>query len=117
MVTALLGQSTSGYDTVRKYWESQLTAGDFERSWRRALHDGVIEGTAFAPKEVSLQNGDWTHLEAGSWNTSDAAGAMELIFRPDPSIWDGRFSNNGWLQELPKQLSKLTIMRPDYRSR
>jgi molybdopterin-containing oxidoreductase family iron-sulfur binding subunit len=33
---------------------------------------------------------------------------MELIFRPDPSIWDGRFSNNGWLQELPKQLSKLT---------
>jgi MoCo/4Fe-4S cofactor protein with predicted Tat translocation signal len=35
-------------------------------------------------------------------------GDLELIFRPDPTIWDGRFANNGWLQELPKPLSKMT---------
>ena len=29
-------------------------------------------------------------------------GGLEIIFRPDPTIWDGRFANNGWLQELPK---------------
>ncbi len=35
-------------------------------------------------------------------------GALEIIFRPDPTIWDGRFANNGWLQELPKPLTKIT---------
>src|SRR4029078_11911887 len=34
-------------------------------------------------------------------------GGLELIFRPDPTIWDGRFANNGWLQELPKPLTKV----------
>jgi MoCo/4Fe-4S cofactor protein with predicted Tat translocation signal len=37
-----------------------------------------------------------------------AEGGLEIIFRPDPTIWDGRFANNGWLQELPKPLTKLT---------
>jgi MoCo/4Fe-4S cofactor protein with predicted Tat translocation signal len=38
----------------------------------------------------------------------ESAGGLELIFRPDPNVWDGRFANNGWLQELPKPLSKVT---------
>jgi molybdopterin-containing oxidoreductase family iron-sulfur binding subunit len=33
---------------------------------------------------------------------------IEVVFRPDPTVWDGRFANNGWLQELPKPLTKLT---------
>ena len=37
-----------------------------------------------------------------------AAGGLELVFRPDPTVWDGRFANNGWLQEAPKPLTKLT---------
>jgi MoCo/4Fe-4S cofactor protein with predicted Tat translocation signal len=37
-----------------------------------------------------------------------AGGGLELIFRPDPTVWDGRFANNGWLQELPKPFTKLT---------
>ena len=37
-----------------------------------------------------------------------AASGMEIVFRPDPHILDGRFANNGWLQELPKPLSKVT---------
>jgi MoCo/4Fe-4S cofactor protein with predicted Tat translocation signal len=33
---------------------------------------------------------------------------VEICFRPDPSVWDGRFGNNGWLQECPKPANKLT---------
>jgi molybdopterin-containing oxidoreductase family iron-sulfur binding subunit len=40
--------------------------------------------------------------------TAAGAGNYEVIFRPDPSIYDGRFANNGWLQELPKPLTKVT---------
>ena len=36
------------------------------------------------------------------------AGQVELLLRPDPTVWDGRFANNGWLQELPKPITKLT---------
>ncbi len=41
-------------------------------------------------------------------STAAQGGGLELIFRPDPTVWDGRFANNGWLQELPKPLTKVT---------
>lgn len=103
VVAALLGQTASGYDIVRKYWQGQHTDGDFERFWRKSLHDGLIEGTALPAKEVSLKSVDWAaKTDAKSTSTT------EIIFRPDPTVWDGRFANNGWLQELPKPISKLT---------
>ena len=40
--------------------------------------------------------------------TSSPTHAIEVNFRPDPNLWDGRFANNGWLQECPKPLNKLT---------
>jgi molybdopterin-containing oxidoreductase family iron-sulfur binding subunit len=106
IIAALMGQTASGYEIVRKYWEGQLS--DFEHTWRKSLHDGVVAGTAFAPKPVSLAKGDWARLAAGLQDGAGSPEGMEIIFRPDPSIWDGRFCNNGWLQELPKQLTKLT---------
>jgi molybdopterin-containing oxidoreductase family iron-sulfur binding subunit len=92
----------SSYDVVRDYWKSQSRAQDFEADWRRWLHDGVIPDTAFAtinagdPKKVVPQ-------QAG-----ERGPGLELSFRLDPSIADGRFANNGWLQELPKPITKLT---------
>ncbi len=58
--------------------------------------------TAFPPKRVSLKSG------IGAQSPADPQQGLEIIFRPDPAIWDGRFANNGWLQELPKPLTKLT---------
>jgi len=37
-----------------------------------------------------------------------ASSGIEIVFRPDPTVLDGRYANNGWLQELPKPMSKLT---------
>jgi molybdopterin-containing oxidoreductase family iron-sulfur binding subunit len=106
IITILAGQpGLTGHDLVQGYWQKQH-GGDFENFWRRALHDGWIAGTTYAPKNVSAKAGN---LQASA---SVPADAIELNFRRDPSIYDGRFANNGWLQELPKPLTKLTWDNP-----
>ena len=85
----------------------------FDKAWRRWLHDGSIPNTAFASKPVSVRAG-FAEAPAGGGRSGAAAGqaeandTLEVVFQPDPSIYDGRFANNGWLQELPKPLTKLT---------
>jgi len=107
LVGALLGEpGRSGHDIARDYWKDQEIAADFERFWRNALHDGFIPGTAFAEKRVTLRRvREWGGTSPSPSSSSDG---LEIVFRPDPTVWDGRFANNGWLQELPKPLSKLT---------
>ena len=102
-VALLSGQAdATGYDLVRAYWQKQHTGTDFEQFWRKSLHDGWIEGTAFQPKSVTAKSG------AAPENKPADANAIELNIRRDPTVWDGQFSNNGWLQELPKPMTKLT---------
>jgi molybdopterin-containing oxidoreductase family iron-sulfur binding subunit len=94
----------SAYDNIREYWQQNApagTAGDFDVNWRRWLHDGVIPGTAFAPKTVTLAAG------AANPPAAEAASGMEIAFRLDPAVYDGRFANNGWLQELPKPITRI----------
>ena len=96
----------SGRDILRDYWRTQpQMAGDFEAAWRRAVHDGVIPGTAAREKSVSVRGDFAAALSAAA---PAQGGQYEIVFRPDPCVWDGRFANNGWLQELPKPLTKLT---------
>jgi molybdopterin-containing oxidoreductase family iron-sulfur binding subunit len=71
--------------------------------WRRALHDGFIAGTEHQPKDVVLSASAVT-----APSPLPAADALEITFRPDPNIWDGRFANNGWLQELPRPVTKIS---------
>ncbi len=96
---------TNGYEIVRGYWQSKITA-DFEKNWRKAVHEGMISGTASAEKGgLKVNTGA---LATATPATAAAAGTLEVVFRADPSIYDGRFANNGWLQELPRPLTKIT---------
>jgi molybdopterin-containing oxidoreductase family iron-sulfur binding subunit len=107
MAALLAGQpETSGHDIVQDYWKRQHTGADFDAFWRKSLHDGWIEGTGFAPKQVSLKTDKFPEQAAADEKS------IEINFRRDPSIYDGRFSNNGWLQELPKPMSKMTWDNP-----
>ncbi len=101
-VALLSGQAdATGHDLVRAYWQKQHTGADFEQFWRRSLHDGWIEGTTFTPKSLTAKQ-----AVPIPWVESDPK-AIELNIRRDPTIYDGQFSNNGWLQELPKPMNKL----------
>ncbi len=90
------------YEIVRDYWKAKMP-GDFETSWRQAVHDGVIPGTASAPKAVKA-GGPPPITRSPDRPIADS---LEIVFRADPTIYDGRFANNGWLQELPKPITKL----------
>ncbi len=104
---AIHSEVWSDYDIVRAHWRSQIQEPDFENAWRRILHDGVVEGSAFAP--VSIQPNSSAAMDSAAIGSSEK---VELLFRPDPTIWDGRFANNGWLQEAPKPFSKVTWDNP-----
>ncbi len=109
LITILAGQSgLTGHDLVQQYWQKQHAGTDFDVFWRKSLHDGWIEGTAFGSKATQLKAGEF----GGGVREGNSADTIELNFRRDPSIYDGRFSNNGWLQELPKPLTKLTWDNP-----
>ena len=99
MQTLLDDPARSTYATVQANWQSQLSGkGDFESAWRKVLHDGFLADTAFPAK--SLTAGATARMP----QPTTPGDAIEVVFRADPSIYDGRYSNIGWLQELPKPI-------------
>ncbi|MHB8303336.1 MAG: TAT-variant-translocated molybdopterin oxidoreductase [Acidobacteriaceae bacterium] len=108
IVQAMLDNpDTSPMEAVQQTWKSVLggKGGDSDAAWRKALHDGWIADTAFALKNVSAKA--VAASSAAAPNAPNAT-AMEVIFRPDPNIYDGRYSNLGWMQELPKPITNLS---------
>jgi MoCo/4Fe-4S cofactor protein with predicted Tat translocation signal len=107
LISVLNGQpQTSAYEIVQTYWKAKHSGGDFDIWWRKAVHDGWIDGTASQSKQLPAKAAALP-VAAGSQSND-----LELNFRPDPSIYDGQFANNAWLQELPKPLSKMTWDNP-----
>ncbi|HYM05292.1 MAG TPA: TAT-variant-translocated molybdopterin oxidoreductase [Terriglobales bacterium] len=107
LAAMLSGQAnTGGHEIVQAYWKKQHSGADFDEFWRKSLHDGWVEGTAFTPKQPGSKAAGFPAPP------SIDPKAIEINFRRDPSVYDGQFSNNGWLQELPKPMNKLTWDNP-----
>ncbi|MDQ6654008.1 MAG: TAT-variant-translocated molybdopterin oxidoreductase [Acidobacteriota bacterium] len=102
------GAGGSGQNQNGNQLASVAPSGDFETWWRKCVHDGFIPGTALPPKSVSVNGSNLSQPNAPNSQPPTPNTRFELVFRTDPTIYDGRFANNGWLQELPKPLSKLT---------
>ena len=116
------GVETSPHDLVRRFWGARRQDIDFEKWWRRALHDGVIPRDDSDGLVVSIPDLNVSGLTPPAGESGPSGDGLEVIFRPDPNIHDGTFANNGWLQELPKPLTKLTwdnaaLMSPSTASR
>jgi len=102
VLAALAGlESVTSYDIVKKHWTAGF-AGDKEKVWRKALHDGVIEGSAFAPLKLTVDVKKIAAEPVPS-PTSEA----EVVFLAANGVYDGRFSNNAWLVELPDPITKV----------
>ena len=92
----------SAFDAVVENAKTYIK-GDFTTGFRKALHDGWVEGTAFTAKAGAAAKGASIPASASAQTSG-----LEISFRADPSLYDGRFANVGWLQELPKQITNLS---------
>ena len=104
------GKETSGYDLVRETWRDFLKPADFEKNWRQVLHDGYLPDSGFPVVNPKITSGGITSLLAQNpiGNLEPNADNLEIIFQPSYSVYDGRFANNGWLQEFPDNITKLS---------
>jgi MoCo/4Fe-4S cofactor protein with predicted Tat translocation signal len=103
MLSSLLGQPTrTAYEIVKESW------GTDEKTWRKAVHDGLAPAaTTPALRATPPSEGGDSLLPAAAVVAQGAQNSIEVVFRPDPTMYDGRFANNAWLQELPKPLTKI----------
>src|SRR5262249_7461463 len=102
------GQDRPGYDEVRETWKPILGEAEFEKRWNRVLHDGVLAGSELPEVVPDVKGQAFAELA----RAAQSSGSMEVVFVPSPSLHDGRYANDGWLQELPDPLTKLTWDNP-----
>jgi MoCo/4Fe-4S cofactor protein with predicted Tat translocation signal len=103
----------TAHDMIREFWKVDKD----DATWRRWLHDGVVPDSAFPAKAVTAnpqsiilnpQSAIANQSAIPNPQSAVTATGFEIAFRNDPSILDGRFANNAWLQELPKPITRLT---------
>jgi molybdopterin-containing oxidoreductase family iron-sulfur binding subunit len=116
------GKDRPGYEIVQETWKPILGEGEFDRKWNRVLHDGLLAGSELPEVVPNLTAQPLAELArsigggAGATGSGGAPGGsskgLEVVFLPSSSLHDGRFANDGWLQELPDPLTKLTWDNP-----
>ena len=91
-----------GLAILRDNWRRNLDDAAFDAFWQKTLLDGYVEGSAFPPETVSIAPQQPVPVPPPA-----ATKGLDVLFRPDPTVWAGAMANNGWLQELPKPLTKV----------
>ncbi|MFZ5981504.1 MAG: TAT-variant-translocated molybdopterin oxidoreductase [Candidatus Zixiibacteriota bacterium] len=99
------GRDMRGYDIVRETWQNLLRSGDFEKQWRRVLHDGFRMDSASPDINFTPRKNIGEIFKSFENYTVDKT-QLEINFYSS-NLFDGRYANNGWLQELPDAVTKL----------
>ncbi len=113
VVATLLGDaSAKGHEIVRETATTYLDGVEFETNWKRALHDGAVEGTGWTRVVFDLDGSGLASSAAGLAGLINAPSPTisrpELVLTADRKVYDGRWANNAWQQELPDAITKTT---------
>jgi MoCo/4Fe-4S cofactor protein with predicted Tat translocation signal len=108
------GKDRPGHEIVRETWKPVLGEAGFDTKWNRVLHDGLLAGSELPEVMPGARPEAFAELStaAGQVPRPDSGQGLEIVFLPSASLHDGRFANDGWLQELPDPLTKLTWDNP-----
>ena len=102
----LSGKLEKGYDLVQNTWKNIL-ATDFNNSWNKTLHDGLYSKKKNLARNLAVNDNRLNNYLAAN-PPSNIKNKIELVLKPSASTFDGSFANNGWMQEMPNPVSKLT---------
>jgi molybdopterin-containing oxidoreductase family iron-sulfur binding subunit len=105
LASLLQARKIEGLELVRQTWEQRFATIPVDGEWRRAVHDGFYAGSPATNVEASFATSSWIAKEA---DFAISPTKTEIVFLPDAKVYDGRFANNGWLQEFPDPMTKLT---------
>ncbi len=99
---------TKGFSLVQETWKARKPTG-FDAWWSQSIHDGVLSGISATVAAPSLDNAAIGRAVADHKSAAaPTSSSLEVDFRPDYKVYDGRYSNNAWMQELPEPISMLT---------
>ena len=101
------GKEKAGYEIVREKWRELLGAVNFEQQWRQTLHDGLLKDSELSYQTPKIYEDNLKKCFSENSFSRNKNGDLEIVFIGSPAIYDGRFANNGWLQELPDPTTKL----------
>ncbi len=109
LLAVFAGETDRSYhELLRDFWRADVAPraadfdGDFDTWWERTLQRGVVDGTALPHAAATPTLSRIPPLPQA------VDEGIEVAFRADPSVYDGRFGNNTWLQELPDPTTKMT---------
>ncbi|HXJ19909.1 MAG TPA: TAT-variant-translocated molybdopterin oxidoreductase [Polyangia bacterium] len=121
VLAAFVNEGDQGtHALLQKYWGSEAKLATakggaafaaFDAVWERWLADGVVPDTGAGAEAGATINAQALAQAAGPLLAREGAArgnGIEVAFAPDPKVFDGRFANNAWLQELPQPVTKLT---------
>src|SRR5215472_8540929 len=100
-------KDTKAHDIVKNYWATKWPAAERDKTWRTVLNDGVIPAKAAKEEGPKLTVDSKRIAAAVAAEPKAAGGGIEVTFVPSSSAWDGRYANNGWMQETPDPMTKL----------
>ncbi|HBV66283.1 MAG TPA: molybdopterin oxidoreductase, partial [Rhodopirellula sp.] len=109
LIAMMLGEKLTDGGAIVRRTADQAGGSDLsDREWRGLLHDGFKEGLKSESGALEL-TGKAGETESGAPVATAAVdkNQIEVIFNPADGLYDGRFANNGWLQEMPQALTKL----------
>lgn len=109
MLSLIAGSPVSStLEAVKQTVSSLFTSLVSDAAWKRVVHDGFVADSASSPVSVTLaENLELAEVDAAAWRQG-SGDALDLVFHPGAATYDGRYANNGWLQELPDPITKMT---------
>jgi len=122
ILNALLGRpKVEGPELIQETFRATKPPGDLPTAWSKFLRDGFATHVALKDRPASFNGGAASASAQHLWATTSAptSESPEIVFVRSYAMDDGRYANNGWLQELPDPITKLTwdnaaIMSPNF---